>query len=187
MRPQKIVDSDLLISLSKVFRAKGYEGTSIAELSEGTGLKKASLYHRFPKGKQEMAESVLAYLDEWVTENIFQIINDESLAPQERLKSALLQVNVLYNDGNESCIFNAFSRKAGLDLFAQNIHYGMTQWTQAFTKIGISLNLNPTKARENAIQTLIEIQGSLNVSKGLNDISIFQNTLKNIEFRYLNS
>lgn len=40
MRPQKILDTDMISGLTKVFRDKGYEGTSLIDLAEVTGLKK---------------------------------------------------------------------------------------------------------------------------------------------------
>jgi len=42
-----------------VFQDKGYEGASLADLSQATGLGKSSLYHHFPRGKEQMAEAVL--------------------------------------------------------------------------------------------------------------------------------
>ena len=49
----------------------------------------------------------------------------------------------------------------------------------------MTLNLSSTQSKLNAIQTLVEIQGSLIVAKGLNNTNVFQSTLKNIEKRYL--
>jgi len=63
MRPQKVIDSDILKGLTKVFRSKGYEGANLSELAQATNLKKASLYHRFPGGKQEMAVTVLTHIE----------------------------------------------------------------------------------------------------------------------------
>ena len=121
MRPQKILDKDMLTGLTKVFREKGYEGASLNELAEVTGLKKASLYHRFPKGKQEMAEAVFTHLDEWVTQNIFFSLKDETQTPELRLKNGLAHIRELYNGGNETCIFRAFSMQAGIQLFEKQI------------------------------------------------------------------
>lgn len=50
---------EVIAQLTKVFRQYGYEGATLARLSEATGLGKASLYHHFPKGKEEMAAVVL--------------------------------------------------------------------------------------------------------------------------------
>ncbi|MEO0971892.1 MAG: helix-turn-helix domain-containing protein, partial [Pseudomonadota bacterium] len=58
-RPASINDDDLLDRLSSVFREVGYEEASMALLASASGLKKASLYHRFPGGKEQMAREVL--------------------------------------------------------------------------------------------------------------------------------
>ncbi len=187
MRPQKVLDIEILAGLTKVFRTKGYEGASLAELAEATGLKKASLYHRFPGGKQEMAAAVLAHIDEWVKSNIFQALNNKEKTPKDRLIDGIAQIRTLYNGGREVCIFRALSMQSGLELFEQQISNAMKEWIDAFTSIGITLGLTPDESHKNALQTLIEIQGSLIVCKGMNNIDIFENTLLDIENRYLKS
>ncbi|PIB34097.1 TetR family transcriptional regulator [Reichenbachiella sp. 5M10] len=184
MRPQKINDEELLVSLTKVFRARGYEGTSLKELSDVTGLRKASLYHRFPNGKQEMAESVLNYMSKWVTDNIFNALNKEGNSSEVRLKNGFSQIRRLYDGGRDSCIFRALSMQNGMELFHQIISKGMNEWLIAFKNLGLSMNLSDQVAEEMALQTLIDIQGSLILSKGLKDTDIFENTLKKIENRY---
>ncbi|MEO8252783.1 MAG: TetR/AcrR family transcriptional regulator [Flavobacterium sp.] len=184
MRPQKILDTDMIAGLTKVFRDKGYEGTSLNDLAKVTGLKKASLYHRFPNGKQEMAESVLNTIDQWVDDNIFVPLLDENKSTKLRLKEALKNIEILYDSGKETCVLRAFSMHSGLSLFEQQIKSGMDKWIIAFNALGVALKLTPTESQQNAIQTLIELQGSLIVTKGLADTSIFKNTLKNIEKRY---
>ncbi|MNV83043.1 hypothetical protein D3C71_1768200 [compost metagenome] len=72
----------------------------------------------------------------------------------------------------------------GLSLFQQQIKSGMEKWISAFNTLGSSLQLTSAESQQNAVQTLIELQGSLIVTKGLADTSIFKNTLKNIEKRY---
>ena len=46
---------EVLARLMATFRSDGYDGASLAELSQRTGLGKSSLYHYFPGGKAEMA------------------------------------------------------------------------------------------------------------------------------------
>ena len=45
--------------LVTVFKKRGYEGATLTQLAESTGLGKASLYHHFPGGKAEMAAVLL--------------------------------------------------------------------------------------------------------------------------------
>lgn len=185
MRPQKILDTDMISGLTKVFRDKGYEGTSLNDLAEVTGLKKASLYHRFPNGKQEMAECVLNNIDQWVDDHIFFPLLDENRSAKLRLKDALKSIEILYDSGKETCVLRAFSMHSGLSLFEQQVKSGMDKWILAFKTFGIALQLTSVQSQQNAIQTLIELQGSLIVTRGLADTGIFKNTLKSIEKRYL--
>ena len=184
MRPQKILDADMIAGLTKVFRDKGYEGASLNELAEVTGLKKASLYHRFPNGKQEMAECVLTNVDHWVDDHIFFHLFDESKSTELRLREALKNIEILYDSGRETCVLRAFSMHSGLSLFEQQVKSGMDKWIAAFSALGTAIKLSFTQSQQNAIQTLIELQGCLIVTKGLADTNIFKNTLKNIEKRY---
>ena len=181
MRPQKVTDIEILTGLANVFRSKGYEGASLKELSEASGLKKASLYHRFPNGKQEMAEAVLVHLDSWVAQHIIQEFLNVNLDPSTRLKNGLDGIRQLYNGGSEICIFRALSMQTGLELFEALIKQGMQDWIAALKAIGTALELDSEEAKAKATQTLIQIQGSLIVSKGLDDLSIFENTLNQIE------
>ena len=57
---RKIEDDVLLDRLAETFKDVGYEGASLSVLSDATGLKKSSLYHRFPDGKAQMAQEVMA-------------------------------------------------------------------------------------------------------------------------------
>ncbi|WP_281986931.1 TetR/AcrR family transcriptional regulator [Aquimarina aggregata] len=175
----------MLLGLTDVFRSKGYEGASLNDLAEATGLKKASLYHRFPDGKQAMAVAVMDHIEKWVEENIVKSLLDVDKTPQERLKNGLSNIKTFYDAGNKDCIFRALSMQTGLTLFAEQIKGGMDAWISTFSEIGLALGQSQQNAHNSALQALVEIQGSLIVSRGMNDITVFDNTLKNIEKRYL--
>ncbi len=54
------VKLELITILDDVFRRRGYEGATLSVLSRACGLGKASLYHHFPGGKDEMAARAAA-------------------------------------------------------------------------------------------------------------------------------
>lgn len=185
MRPQKVEHKELMEGLLLVLRAKGYDGASLSDLAMATGLKKASLYHRFPGGKQEMTEAVLEYVAEWVDQNIFQVLTDDTKIASDRLRDALQHIDALYNRGKSICIFRALSTHSGLELFGEQIRTGMERYIVAFTRLGSDLGMEAKQAEQAAVQTLIDIQGSLIVSKGLQQTGLFDETLKQIASRYL--
>lgn len=185
MRPQKILDKEMIQGLTKVFRSNSYDGASLQELANITGLKKASLYHRFPEGKKGMALAVLTHMDHWVEKNVFQELLNEDNSPQYRLENAVQKILELYKDGNEMCLLNTLSIDSGSALFEMQIKNGMHKWIEAFQKIGLAFNFNLKDADDYALQALIEIQGSLVVAKGTNDLAVFDDAMKKIKNRYL--
>ena len=72
MPPSLMSKPDLLARLMELFRDKGFDGASLAAISESTGLGKSSLYHHFPNGKEEMALEVLAHLDAQLERAVFE-------------------------------------------------------------------------------------------------------------------
>ncbi len=184
MRPQKVHDEDVLNALTKVFRAKGFEGASLSEIAEETGLKKASLYHRFPEGKKQMAEAVFDFIGEWVDNNIFNVMIDENISPTRRLEKSLANIKFLYNGGGSSCILRTLSMKVGIEMFGSQIKEGMEMWIKHFNELGLAFKQTKAQAKANAVQSLIDIQGSLVVAHGLNDLSIFDKTITGIKQRY---
>jgi TetR/AcrR family transcriptional regulator, lmrAB and yxaGH operons repressor len=85
-RTQSISEADLIGRLSLVFRDRGYEGAALADLASAAGLKKASLYHRFPGGKQQMAEEVMAAA---IASKAALIVGAKGLAPASGALSML--------------------------------------------------------------------------------------------------
>src|SRR5260370_12007159 len=63
--------ADVLPQLAEVFRGHGYEGATLALISDATGLGKGSLYNFFPGGKEQMAMEVLTSIDRWFVDNIY--------------------------------------------------------------------------------------------------------------------
>jgi AcrR family transcriptional regulator len=187
MRPLKVDNDKLIDGLISVLRSKGYEGSSLNELASAVGLQKASLYHRFPEGKKEIALTVLEFVNLWVEKNIYNLISDKSILPEVRLLSVIENISNLYDSGENSCILSALSMDSSVSLFKQEIQKVMQLWIDAFTSLGIDFGFNNKVAKEKATLVLINIQGSLIVSKGLGSATFFSEVLKNIENMYKNT
>ncbi len=167
-----------------VLRAKGFDGASMNDLSEATGLKKASLYHRFPGGKKEIAEAVLAYTGDWSEINIQQVLTDQSQTPLQRLQQAIANIRALYDDGQAICILRALTMDSSLPLFGNLIEERFQVWIDAFAQLGRDFGFADEKAKKLALETLIRVQGSLVLSKGLGTVEPFQQNLIEIERIY---
>lgn len=184
MRPQKIEDTELLIRLMDVFRSKGYEGSSLNDLAASAGLKKASLYHRFPGGKEEIATAVLAYTTIWGETHIEGILRDSTIPVRQRLDKVLNNIDALYAQGTKACILRALSMETGIPSLGDLIQVTINKWVEGFSQLAEDIGFTPKEAKQKAIQTLINIQGSLIISKGLNDTKVFKNVLESIRTLY---
>jgi AcrR family transcriptional regulator len=102
--------------LLRLFRQYGYDGATLAKISEATGLGKASLYHHFPGGKDEMVETVLDYLERWMDQNILQILKSSS-DPLTRLQQMCNRVSEVYEGGKQPCLSAILLLGSARDVF----------------------------------------------------------------------
>ncbi|MGB5237300.1 MAG: TetR/AcrR family transcriptional regulator [Flavobacteriaceae bacterium] len=184
MRPQKISDRELIDKLFAVFRAKGYSGARINELAALTGLKKASLYYRFPGGKEDIVKAVLVDMSAWSEKNIVGVLESPNLDADTRLEVTLSNINKLYGRGKKSCLFESLSLDDGLQLLGHEIKQSLRTWIRAFTTYGQSIGLNRIAAEKKANEVVTLIQGSLVVSRIMEDNSSWAEAMKRIEKLY---
>ncbi len=84
--PQALLSrEDLLDRLLLVFRDRGFEGATIAEIARATGLGKASLYHHFPGGKVEMAETLVREVCAHLDREVFAVLKVKG-SPSRRVQ-----------------------------------------------------------------------------------------------------
>jgi len=185
LRPKKVEEQELLLKLMSVLCKKGYDGSSLNVLAEASGLQKASLYHRFPGGKKAITDAVLDFADVWVKSNIYDLLANSSVNPEERLKKVIKTIGKdLYDNGHEMSLLRALSMDAGHGLFGHKIKNSMKMWIDAFTLLGIDFKFSKEVAASKAVQVLVNIQGGLVVSESLDSIAPFQTTLRSIEKLY---
>jgi AcrR family transcriptional regulator len=179
-RPQSIDETTLISRLAGVFRDVGYEGASLALLSETTGLQKASLYHRFPGGKLEMAEEVLAAALSWLAANVLASLEGEG-APKARLAAAVRQLHDFYSGGRRACLLNMLASPRAEDgPFTPAIRGAFEALIGAFTKLARDSGHPPKEARRRAERAVMLLQGSLVLARGLQSPTPFRGVLRGL-------
>ncbi|MBC9911693.1 TetR/AcrR family transcriptional regulator [Chitinophaga varians] len=186
MRPQKIDDARLIAGLMSVLQSKGFEGASLNDLAQASGLQKASLYHRFPGGKNEIAMMVLRFVYEWIKDNLYLVLTEKDVAPATKLQRAIQHIRQLYHNGDKSCILNALSLDSGLVVLGDEIGKAMQLWIDAFTALGVEEGFTTAQAKAKARQSLILVQGSLVLARGLGDPSHFHKALTDLKLLFAN-
>lgn len=184
MRPQKIDDELLMEKMIPLFRAKGFDGTSMQDLAEATGLKKASLYHRFPGGKEEMVLAVIAYASTKVKKTVINFLLNSELDPKVRINKAVEGIKDYYDGGKASCLLRTLSMGSSLTIFSEQLEVGMNRWIEAFEALGLDLGFEKEEAKKMGTESLVLVQGSLVVSRTLGSETPFLEALTKIKKMY---
>ena len=166
--------------LSCVFRDIGYEGASIAVLAEATGLKKASLYHRFPRGKQQMAEEVLAAALTWYGSKILTPLRSNAL-PAERLALVAEHLNAFYEGGRRACLLNMLA-STGYEIgpFSPAIKSAFEALVAGFAELARDAGCDTKTANYRAERVVMLLHGSLVMSRGLQSPQPFKSFMSSL-------
>ncbi|OFW99753.1 MAG: hypothetical protein A3E78_07155 [Alphaproteobacteria bacterium RIFCSPHIGHO2_12_FULL_63_12] len=179
-RPQTIDDEDLLARLAEVFRDVGYAAASLSDLSAASGLQRASLYHRFPGGKEQMAQEVLAAALARFSEKILAPLAGGG-TPAARLKIAAANLDKYYASGRKSCLLNLFAAP-GVEggPFAPAIKSAFEALIAAFAALAREDGRSAAQARRRAARAVMLLQGSLVLSRGLGKSDPFKSVLADL-------
>lgn len=175
----KVSDQQMFDQLLEVFRVHGYEGASLSLISEATGLKRASLYYRFPGGKEEMAKSLLEHVDELFATEILAPLN-ESGDPKTRIRQMARHLDAFYQGGRGSCLLDTLSLGGTNTGLLKDIHASISAWIDAMANVAREAGLSAAKARRRAEEALVQIQGSLVVARITGDPAPFMRALKTL-------
>ena len=167
----------LLMQLRRVFEQNGYAGATFSLMAAATGLGRATLYHYFPGGKQEMAEALLedaaAELD---TRAFSQLLG--GARPTDRLAAFLQGFGEYLHDGHGHCLLAVFAQGDARDLLGPAVARHMARWQMLLEATLSSTGLSPKRARRAAEEGLDGLYGGLVVGKMTGDERHFERALK---------
>ncbi|TNE67110.1 MAG: TetR/AcrR family transcriptional regulator [Alphaproteobacteria bacterium] len=159
-RPAKMSRAGLAEKLTPVFQQYGYDGASLAMLADAVGLSKASLYHHFPRGKEDMALYALAHSGARLQKLVLAPLAGRA-EPAQRL-SASLEGTGLYYDGDiPHCLMNSLLLGEGRHLFGGRIAKAVSAWRAALAATCVAGGAGKQTAVDWAGDALERLQGAL--------------------------
>ncbi len=186
MPPPLLPKEEVIERLAVAFRELGYEGTSLARLSEATGLKKASLYHYFPGGKEEMAAVVIEQVSAWFDENVFKPLQGQE-APKARIKKMATALDGYYCGGTRACILDVFGIGQAGALFSDSLTEGLKAWEKVIAEVLVEAGIDKTTARQRAEDALVSIEGALVYTRVTGSSRAFKRVMASLPERLLAS
>lgn len=172
--------NDVIPVLGEIFREYGFSGTSLSEITKRTNLGKGSLYHFFPKGKNEMAEAVLKNIDTWFQESIFIPLREND-DPEKAIKDMFKAVDSYFLSGERVCLIGAFALNNTRDQFAKKVSTYFKDWISALTVALKRSGFTTSEAKKHAEDIVAGIQGALVLARSQDDPKIFKGVLKRLQ------
>lgn len=174
--------ADVLPLLAEVFRAHGYEGATLALISEATGLGKGSLYNFFPGGKEQMANEVLASIERWFVDKIYTPLR---IAPDpvKGIADMYVATNEYFRSGQRVCLVGVVALGASRDLFGEKVKVYFAGWVDALAAALRRYGNDKAEARRKSEHAILEIQGALVLARAFDDAKVFSRALRESELR----
>jgi AcrR family transcriptional regulator len=186
-RRATVSESELMARLGRVFRDVGYEGATLSVLSDATGLKKASLYHRFPGGKEQMAREVLADAEAWLDENILTPLRGNG-PPKARIGAMARKLDDFYSGGKQACLLNMLSSaRVQEGPFVEPIKRLFETMIGALARVLRDAGQGEAESRHRAQRAIMLLHGSLVLSRGMGSTQPFRRFLKTLPAELLNA
>lgn len=176
MRTAKKSKTEIIDAFTKVFRKNGL-GTTLSQLTAASGLQRASLYHFFPNGKQDMYTAVMLRVIENLKAQVLSALHTKK-NPTQRLKNMLRAVNQFYAGGLELCFITVFSFGEGSEQVQKLLSSAVHHWTQEIESTLKEMKTSSPKKTAHLIMS--SIQGALVLSYVTGESLFFKNTLKEI-------
>jgi AcrR family transcriptional regulator len=170
---------DMLDRLMDLFRDKGFDGASLSDISEATGLGKSSLYHHFPNGKEEIALEVLGHLEEQLERALFEPLRSGG-PPGKRLDRMLDTIDRFYEGGKKACLLERLCASVDAKRFRRPLGRAFNTWIEAVEALGVESGLPRAIARLRAEDMVVRIEGALVVCAGTGDTSIFARAIRDL-------
>jgi AcrR family transcriptional regulator len=174
-----LTKTEMLGRLMDLFREKGFDGASLSDISDSTGLGKSSLYHYFPDGKEEIARQVLAHLEQQLEQALFEPMRSTG-TPKQKLDRMLDTIDDFYEGGKKACLLERLCASVDAKRFRRPLGRAFTTWIAAVEALGAEAGLSRALARQRAEDLVVRIEGALVVCAGTDDISIFARTIRDL-------
>lgn len=165
--------------LAEIFRADGYDGASMSQISEATGLLRGSLYHHFPKGKEDMAKAAMEALGAEADRLMFEPLRAAG-PPREKLTNWAAGVEEIYVGGQKQCIFGSMMLSGGADRFQDELKDAFTHLIGHLSHVLVEAGGSEAEAQYRAQSAIERIQGALIVAQALDDCSGFHRLIQEL-------
>lgn len=140
-----------------------------------TSLVKASLYHRFPGGKEEMAIAVIDWVSRIFAEHILAPLQDQG-PPHRGLTLTASRIKTFYAGGAKACLLETMSFAVSPSI-REHVWKALDYWIGAFAQFAAANGFPGDAAHSRAEEAVASIEGALVLARLTGDRNVFERAL----------
>lgn len=155
---------NIIQAAARLFRQQGYSRTGLNDILTASKAPKGSLYHYFPKGKEQLGEEALRFSAQRAVETLHSLRAQHATAPALLMAYARQLAEWMqasgYRDGcpMATTVLETVPQSASLTAAAGE---GFATWSDVFEQALVADGAKPDDARRLARLTIAVLEGSL--------------------------
>lgn len=183
MAKQHSKRTQVVEDVALVFRDKGYEGASLSDLSRATGLSRASLYHHFPGGKEDMGRAAMAQAGQKFAQLVIAPLSGSD-SPQSRWNAMVDGMSRFYKEGPLACLTNTMTMGDGHELFRETIAQSLLALQHRAAALLKEAGVDDDLAEQSAEDAIITLHGALVVGRVESNTAVFDRAMERLKARF---
>jgi AcrR family transcriptional regulator len=169
----------LIDKLVDVVYDYGYDGATLSVISEVTGLGRASLYHHFPGGKEQMASAVLAHSDRWGAERIGSLLAS-GLDAEAKVRGIFRALDEVHTRAHQLTLMNVFTYGAARQVFGSQVGDRVRAGLQVLAGLLEQCGIPGDEAHARALDAYVQIEGAMVLARTLDDLEVFRRVVRRL-------
>jgi TetR/AcrR family transcriptional regulator, lmrAB and yxaGH operons repressor len=131
-----------------------------------------------------MALAGLRRVQAWIEEKVVAVLQGQG-SPRERLERMLQALDSLYAGGRDACVLGNLAVGGARQLYQRQLRSTFSAWVEALERLALEAGISRRTARERAEDLVLQIEGALVLSSGLDDPTPFRRMLRKIPKEFL--
>jgi len=170
---------EIIDKLFTVFRARGFEGASLSDLSDATGLGRSSLYHHFPDGKDHMVQAVLDRATAIITNEILDTARGPT-SLKSRVRKIASFLDGMYMGGRSPCLLGQLSSSNIRPEARNSLRSAVTNWIEAIELLAKESGMTSVHARSFAEDWVARLQGALILQAATENVAPYKRAVNSL-------
>jgi AcrR family transcriptional regulator len=155
----------------------GFDGATLSVISEATGLGRASLYHHFPGGKEQMAAEVLAHSDRWGARHIGALLAGP-LPADAKLRGLFRVLDEVHTRPHQLTLMNVFTFGSARGVFGRQVGERARAGLEVLAALLRDCGVPEPLAQSRALDAYIRIEGAMVLARTLDDLEVFRRVVR---------